>query len=409
MLCVSVSRSTAAFALLMLAPAVWAQAGPRILLPRPERLLLWSPQERPVGFRNMEKINPVHEVKRGTSVFPLPYASKELDVSYRFEGQVMDTTTFMEQNNVAGLLVLKDGRILTERYALGFDDKSRWNSFSVAKSITSTLLGAAIKDGYIRSLDDPVTRYLPTLKKSAYDGVTIRQILNMTSGVKWNEDYSDPESDVAKCHRATDRSRGSPLVTYLARLPREAEPGTKFVYKTAETDLVGEIVIAATRKPLAEYLSEKIWAKFGMEQNAYWSIRDDKELGGCCLAVSLRDYARFALFFMNGGVAGGDHVLPSGWIQQALTATEASRAALRSRGRDGGYGFQWWVGSDGPGTYSARGIFGQSIYIDPSERLIVVIVSAWSTPLDTDRRNAARAYYKAVTEAARSAAASVSR
>jgi CubicO group peptidase (beta-lactamase class C family) len=218
----------------------------------------------------------------------------------------------------------------------------------------------------------------------------------MTSGVKWNEDYSDPNSDVNLCHGATDQALGSPLITYLARLPREAEAGSKFVYKTAETDLAGEIVIAATGKPLAEYLSDKIWSQAGMERDAYWMLRGGKELGGCCLSMSLRDYARFALFFLHGGVVNGKHLLPPGWTKDAVTPTDVSRAAIARNGGHGGYGYQWWLESDAPGTYCARGIFGQSIYLDPAEDLIIVTLSAWPTPLDVKRRAATIAFEAAV-------------
>jgi len=375
---------------------------PKTVLPRPERVLLWSPQERPVGFRSMEKISPVHRVKRGAAVFSLSYGTRELDVTYSYNGQKWDTTTFMERNDVAGLLVIKNGRILLERYALGFDDKSLWTSFSVAKSITSTLLGAAVADGHIRTVSDSVVRYLPSLKGTAYDGVTLRQILNMTSGVKWNEDYDDPDSDVNRCHRATDATLGSPLLTYLAKLPREADAGAKWVYKTAETDLAGEIVMAATGKTLAGYLSEKIWAAFGMERDAFWMVRDGKELGGCCLSMSLRDYGRFALFILTGGKIREKPVLPGGWIGEAVSPSLASRRGMEQLGTAAGYGFQWWVGLDGLGTYSARGIFGQSIHVDPAEHLIVVTLSAWPTPLDRTRRDAVREYQRAVTAATRS-------
>ena len=224
----------------------------------------------------------------------------------------------MEANDVAGLLVIRDGKILLERYALGFNQDGRWTSFSVAKSFTSTLAGAAIADGSIASINDPVTKYLPGLKGSAYDGVTVRHVLNMSSGVKWNEDYVDPHSDVNSFAGATDQSRGSRLVTYISKLPGEAEPGTEFVYNTGETNLIGEIVMAATKKPLATYLSEKIWSKIGMEHDAYWiTSGDGKEIGGCCLSVSLRDYGRYALFFLNGAKS----VVASDWARQATTAT----------------------------------------------------------------------------------------
>jgi CubicO group peptidase (beta-lactamase class C family) len=382
-----------AVAFLLAFSAALAQSGPKVVFPRPERILDWAPQERPIGFQSMQKVAPGNWVKRGQSVQALRYAGAELEVSYAHDGRTWDTTTFMEENNVAGILIVKDGRVLMERYALGFSESSLWTSFSVAKSFTSTLLGAAIADGHIGSVDDAVVRYLPALKNSAYDGVTIRQILNMTSGVKWNEDYGDPNSDVNTAHRATDATLGgSPLVTYLARLPREAEPGTKWVYKTAETDLVGEIVMAATRKPLAQYLSEKIWSKLGMEQDAFWMTRAGKELGGCCLSVGLRDYARFGMFILNGA----ENVVPKTWIDEA---SRPSPASVRDDPRRG-YGFQWWIS---PGAMAARGIFGQSVLIRPAEKLVIVTLSAWPSATDRKRGAAVAAFQQASIESAATA------
>jgi CubicO group peptidase (beta-lactamase class C family) len=380
--------------LLSLAPSVLAQAAakPVEVYPDPLKFLFWSPQEKPVGFRNIEKIFPGHVVRRGAHVYPLPYAASELPVHYQFKDQPWDTARFMENNNVSGLLVIHDGKILLERYALGFDEKSRWTSFSVAKSFTSTLVGAAVADGHIKSIDDAVTDYLPTLKGTAYDGVKIRHILNMSSGVKWNEDYVDPKSDVNTFAGATDKSRGSTLVTFMSKLPREADPGTTFVYKTGETNLIGEIVMAAIQKPLADYLSEKVWSKFGMERDAYWMVNDGNEMGGCCLSVSLRDYGRFALFILNGGVAGGHPVVGPDWIRQATTPTSFSQ---NENGR--GYGYQWWTGPEG--TYYAVGIFGQHIQFFPAEKLIVVSLGAWPMATNRDRSAVREAYVQAVRSA----------
>lgn len=377
-----------AIALSIFSASASAQVKPVEVYPDPLKFLFWSPQEKPFGFRNIEKIFPGHVVKRGARVAPLPYGDKELAIRYQYKGGTWDTTRFMENNNVAGLLVIHDGKILLERYALGFDQDSRWTSFSVAKSFTSTLAGAALADGFIKSLDEPVTRYLPGLKGSAYEGVTIRNILNMSSGVQWNEDYVDPHSDVNSFSRATDESRGSRLVTYMAKLPREAPPGTKFVYKTGETNLIGEIVIAAIKKPLAAYLSEKIWSRVGMEHDAFWvTSPDEREVGGCCLSVSLRDYGRFAQFFLNGARGA---VAPD-WTRQATTPTPYSNDER------GGYGYQWWTGPGG--TFFASGIFGQHIQFFPAEKLIIVSLSAWPSAQDASRREARSAYLQAVRAA----------
>jgi len=360
--------------------------------PDPQKLVFWNPREKLLGFPNMEKIFSGNIVKRGTNVYPLPHAERELAVVYQYKGEAWDTARFMEANAVAGLLIIHNGKVLLERYRLGFDGDKRWTSFSVAKSFTSTLVGAAVADGYIKSIDDPVTDYLPTLKGTAYDDVKVRHILNMSSGVKWNEDYVDPKSDVNTFSNATDTSRGSPLVTFMSKLPREAKPGTKFVYKTGETNLIGEIVMAAVKKPLATYLSEKIWSTFGMEQDAFWIVRDGNETGGYGLSVSLRDYGRFALFVLGGGVAGGHPVVAPDWFRQATTPTKFSK---NERGR--GYGYQWWTAPGG--IYYAQGIFGQQIMFYPAGKLIVVSLSAWPEATNKDRSAVREAYMLAVRNA----------
>jgi CubicO group peptidase (beta-lactamase class C family) len=185
----------------------------------------------------------------------------------------------------------------------------------VAKSITSTLVGAAMKDGYIQSLDDHVTRYISALRGSAYDEVTLRQLLTMTSGVKWNEDYTDPDSDVARMYAQAPDPGLDMTVSYVRKLPREAPPGTKWVYKTAETNLVGVLVAEATGKPPAEYLSEKIWRGYGMERDAEWMIDDVvHEQGGCCIAATLRDYGRFGQFIIEGARINGKAMVAEDWL-----------------------------------------------------------------------------------------------
>jgi CubicO group peptidase (beta-lactamase class C family) len=244
-------------------------------------------------------------------------------------------------------------------------------------------VGAAIRDGYIKSIDDPVTQYIPELGGSGYDGVTIRHILTMTSGVRWNENYTNPNSDVARMFANSTPPGMDVTVAYLRTLPREAEPGTKWVYKTGETNLIGVLVRKATRKTLAGYLSEKLWRPYGMEADAFWQVDEGgQEIGGCCISVTLRDYARIGQFTLEGGRAGGRDVVPSGWIADATRA----QAPIGAPGR--GYGYQWWSGPEG--TYMAQGIFGQLIYMDPARRLVIVTSSAWPKATGSDM-SAARA------------------
>lgn len=358
-------------------------------------ILFWTPAQQETGYRTIEKIFPTRVIEAGANPYPLPAASGAFDVRYEFRGRQWTTDTYMKDNRLSGLLILQDGRILVERYGLGRTPQDRWTSFSVGKSVTSTLIGAAIKDGHIKSLEAPVTDYLPGLKGSAYEGVTIRNLLTMTSGVKWNEDYSDPKSDVALFALGSPGPDGeNPIVAYMARLPREAAPGTKFVYKTGESDLIGVLLERATGKRPAEYLSQKIWSKFGMEQDGIWMLdRAGEELGGCCISMTLRDYGRFGLFILNGGVAGGEQVVPADFLAQA------TRTQVQSDFGDYGYGFQWWIHADG--AYEAVGIFGQSIYVNPSKKLIIVTNSAWARADEPESHAFHDAYVEAVVQTLR--------
>src|SRR5579863_9307533 len=216
-------------------------------LPPQTGFLFWTPAQQRIGYRNIEKIFPTRTVKRGPKAFPLSVEPLHAEVKYQFQGSEWNTAKFMRANNVAGLLVIKHGKIVLEHYGLGETSHDRWTSFSVGKSVTSTLIGAAIKDGYIKGLDSMVTDYLPGLKGSAYEGVTIRHLLTMTSGAKWNEDYADPKSDVNQFALGAPGPDGeNPIVAYMAKLPREASPGVKWVYKTGESDLIGVLLARAT-------------------------------------------------------------------------------------------------------------------------------------------------------------------
>ena len=364
--------ATLAIAVLLSGPAL-AKAPP---IPNKDtaQLLTWNEQQKIAGFPHMERLFPTHVVKRGAHVRPLP-KGKPLDFSVQIDAKSVSLKDYMTADKTAGVLVVQDGKIRTEAYNLGYGPAGRWTSFSVAKSFTSTLVGAAIKDGYIKSIDDPVTTYIPGLKGSAYEGVTVKQVLTMTSGVKWNEDYSDMNSDVARMAYTPPDPGYDPVVSYMRKLPREAEPGAKWVYKTGETDLIGVLVKSATHKGLAQYLSEKVWKPWGMEQDGAWMVdARGQEHGGFGLSVSLHDYARMGELVLAGGRIGGHRIVPEGWFE-AATHKQAENGDPT-----GGYGYQWWTRNDG--TVDARGIFGQMIHIDAKRHLVVVVSSAWPAAVD---------------------------
>jgi CubicO group peptidase (beta-lactamase class C family) len=308
----------------------------------------------------------------------------------------MDIDAYMKAQRNAGLIIIQDGKIRFEKYALDYDAKGRWTSFSVAKSFTSTLVGAAIKDGYIKSLDDKVTAYIPGLKGSPYDDVSVAQLLTMTSGIKWNEDYTDPKSDVALFNQHKAKDGLDVTVSYMRTLPREAPAGSKWVYKTGETNLIGVLVSSATGKTLSDYLTEKVWTPFGMEQDAVWLLGSTgHEISGCCISASLRDYARFGEFILGGGVVNGTSIFPDDWLAKATR----KQADIATPGK--GYGFQWWTYDDG--SFAAQGIFGQGIFIDPKRKLVIVTNGNWPTATDPEGVGAQReAFYKTVQAAVQS-------
>jgi CubicO group peptidase (beta-lactamase class C family) len=242
-------------------------------------------------------------------------------------------------------------------------------------------------------MDDKVSDYVQQLKGSAYDDVSIRQLLTMTSGVRWNEDYGDPNSDVARFNNHKPEAGVPAIVSYLRSLPREAPPGTRWNYSTGETNLVGILVGQATGRPLADYLAEKIWQPAGMQQQATWILsKTGEEIGGCCIQAATRDFARFGLFVLNGARAGGQSIVPEGWLAEATS----QRAETGKPGK--GYGYQWWTNADG--SFSARGIFGQGIFIDPQRRLVIAVNANWgggaSDPVAFQARDD---FYRAVQEA----------
>jgi CubicO group peptidase (beta-lactamase class C family) len=331
-------------------------------LPEYQKVLFASQAKRDAGFRAMEQYGPVATIAAGSAIRALP-DGKPLVLAEGLDG-------YMARQHIAGIIVLQDGKVRLERYGLGFDREGRWTSFSVAKSITSTLVGAALRDGAIRSLEDPIAQYIPELKGSAYDDVTVRQLLTMTSGVKWNENYGDPKSDVARFITQEREGTMDVTVSYMRKLPREVPPGTKWVYKTGETNLVGVLVSKATGKKLSDYLSEKIWKPYGMERDAQWFLDvGGHEISGCCISASLRDYARFGQFMLDGATAGGQPVMADGWMDKA-TKTQIPFGNSKA-----GYGFFWWTYGDG--SYEARGIFGQNIAIDPARKLVIAVVGNW--------------------------------
>lgn len=330
-------------------------------------------------FRNIDRLFPTRTVLGDPAArplhetLPLRLAAMD-DFAFEVDGRRYDLYDVLALNRVSGLLILQGGAIRFEQYLLGNDERTRWMSMSVVKSMTAMLVGAAIQDGLIGSIDDLVVRYLPRFAGSAYDGVTIRQLLMMASGVAWNETYTDPQSDRRRMLEAQIGQQPGAILDLMAALPRAAEPGTRWNYSTGETQLVGALVQAATGKPVADYLAEKLWRPLGMEADATWWLDspDGLEVGGSGLSATLRDYARFGLFLLHDGVIDGRRVLAEGWV-----AAAGSRKDINGETVD--YGYMLWPLHGR--SYAAIGIFGQFVFVDPDRDLVVALWSAQSKPV----------------------------
>lgn len=354
-------------------------------MPTDRDVLMWSVDQRDAALRAMDRLPVLAEA---TSIAP---SAKPLALPAGAPLQVPGIDRYMASQRSAGIVILQDGRVRLERYGLGFGAKGRWTSFSVAKSFTSTLVGAAIKDGFIKSLDDKVSLYIPGLRGSAYDDVSVRQLLTMSSGVQWNEDYEDPNSDVAKFNNAEPDPGLDATVSYMRKLPRAHPPGEVWNYNTGETNLIGVLVSSATKQPLSAYMQRKIWQPAGMEAQATWLMgKTGHEIAGCCIQAATRDFARFGLFVLANGVADSQDIVPDGWFAQATV----KQKDIGEPGK--GYGYQWWTYDDG--SVAAQGIFGQGIFIDPKRHLVIASNANWTRADEGPEPAAREAFYKQIQD-----------
>ena len=351
-----------------------------------ESLLFWSQDEKERRFPIMHAIFPSIPIASAAHSTPL---NAYKNITPKWE----DNTTldaYMNDHHVQGVIVIKDNQIHLEKYADDSSQESLWTSFSVAKSVSSMLVGVALKEGAIESLEDPLKKYINEFKGYDYGEVTVRQLLTVTSGIDWNEDYEDPNSDVGQMYKAHCQGTESHILTYMKPLKFAHQPGTHWNYSTGETDLVGILVQKATGISLAEYISEKIWKPFGMESDAYWLADECSHLnlGGSGLSASLRDFARLGMLMLDGGKIGNKNILSGEWMK------DATSLLYQTNEQGDGYGYLWWRFKDG--SYGAFGIFGQMIFINPHKNLVIAQMAAWPKAGSKELTQARQAFINAV-------------
>jgi CubicO group peptidase (beta-lactamase class C family) len=332
-------------------------------------------------FHNMDKLDLRTDwVKKGDRVYPILEPTRELSFEYTFQGKRYSLDDYFKRNFVTGFLVLHDDQIMAEKYFHEADQNSKFVSQSVSKSIVSILIGAAVEDGSIKSIEDPVIKYLPYLKGSGYRNVTVKHLLQMSTGIKYSENYGDPKSEAALLGSAL--LTGSPSFKEYAQSiqPTNTQPGTKFEYQSVNTQVLGLLLEKTTGKRLNEYAQEKLWKKIGAQSDAFFyeSKKQPDTCAFACFNATLRDYARIGLMMLRGGKLGEERIVQESWVHDSTTPDAPYLKANQGGGI--GYAYQWWIPQGKEGVFMALGIYGQCIYVNPTRRVVIVQTSAWPEP-----------------------------
>ncbi len=341
---------------------------------------LFEPNVIVDNFRNMDTMfGSYRTVHRGETVLELKEGKRALPETYVYGGEVKKTAEFIDETWTTGLIVLKGDTVAFEEYYRGNDRDSKAISWSVAKSFVSALIGIAVEEGYIKDIEDPVTAYVPQLTGTGYDNVAIKDVLEMSSGVRFDETYADFFSDINRMGRVIALNKS--LDSFVASLENEREPGTFNHYVSMDTQALGMVLREATGRDISSYLEEKIWKKTGMESDAYWiTDGDGMELAFGGLNVVLRDYARFGLLYLNGGKMMGQQIVPADWVRASVNPSEPHLLPGKRDSSDWvlGYGYQWWIPENPEGDFLAIGIYNQFIYVSPKYDVVIAKTSAYA-------------------------------
>jgi CubicO group peptidase (beta-lactamase class C family) len=342
-------------------------------------------------FRSMDQLFFTREVSRGGPVWQLPRRESDLNFQYEAGGQSHTPAQFLDRTYTNALLILKSGRIVYENYRNLSSDRTRFISFSMAKSITSMLIGIAVAEGHIRSLDDPVEIYIPELKGSGYEGVTIRQIMRMRSGVAYDERYDfGVHSQAQQVFEDAIVQNVKRFADLAPSLRRTVAPGERFNYSTMDTAVLGWMLERAVKQPISTYMTDGFWIADGAPGTG-------RALSGMGFNAVARDYARIGQLMLQKGRLGTAQILPREWVELSTAST-----AIDMPGPGGkppialGYGYQWWT-LHGTGSYTALGLQGQFIYVDPATETVVVKLSYFPPGKDAELIGESLAFFRAAS------------
>lgn len=366
---------------------------------------MFDADKRVANFRAMEQVMPYRVVPASDDPFVFVERPRALVEQYAFDGEQRSIDDFLTRVDATGLLVIQDDAIVHEAYRLGADKASRHTSWSVAKSFVATLVGMALHEGRIRSLDDPIERYAPSLIGSVYEGVPIRHVLQMSSGIDFDETYNRRRSDIQMLFVQVFALRQR-LADVLHRYDRATPSGTQFHYASIETQALGQLLTELYEQPLSQLLNERIWQPLGMGAAAYWNTdrmgADGMELAFCCLNARLRDFAKLGRLYLEQGVWEGETLLPPGWVPMATSPPRADMVPEQADYNYGprGYGLHWWIPANAEREYFAAGVWGQYIYVSEPDRLIIVRSSV--DPMYSANMSESIAVFRAIRDGLRS-------
>jgi CubicO group peptidase (beta-lactamase class C family) len=343
---------------------------------------LFSPETRVENHRNMKRIFPWRDVAASPRPLAFPKAEKTLPVEFQFEGKPRKLHDFLSRTQTSSFVVIKDGTLVSERYFLGADEKSQLTSWSMAKSFVSTMIAMALKDGSIKSLDDKVQTYVPELQGKAYGDVSIRHLLQMSSGIKFDETYTNQWSDINVLFYRVFLL-GSKITDVVSGYTREVPSGTRFQYVSSDSQVLAWVLTKATGMPLTQFLQTRIWAPLGMESNAFWSVEREggSEIAYCCLNATARDFAKLGQLYLDQGKWSGQQLLPEGWVKEATRPSQPYLQPGATPQKIRGYQYQWWVPENYDGEFFANGVWGQMMWVSEKHRIVIV-----KTSVDKDYR-----------------------
>lgn len=331
------------------------------------------------NFSNLKNILECREMRASATPFEFPEAPRiDLPETYEFEGEQKRLSALLEETRTGSLLVLRAGKVVYENYSLTGGRDVQWLSMSVAKSFISALVGIAIAEGKIGSVDDPVDRYVPGLDQSAYRGVSIKNVLQMSSGARWDEDYSNPQSDVMRLGAAL--APGGSLDAFVASVPNESPAGTVCRYNSADTQLLGMLLSHATGTSISDYMQSRICEPLGFEAPGFWILDGaGREMAFAGLNLTARDFAKLGELFRLGGVWGGQQIVPADYVRASIRADaphlETGKPIVGDHPLPFGYGYQWWLTGEN-GDFSGIGVYNQFVYVSPVNETVIVKSSA---------------------------------